>query len=72
MAGTKESAKKGRDTRLARDPDFYRNIGRKNAGIPKPTSGFGSQKIGKDGLTGEQRAKKVGSIGGRKSRSNRG
>ena len=68
MAGTKEGAKKGKETRLARDPNYYSNAGKKNAGIAKPSRGFGSKKAGKDGLTGAERAKLAGAKGGRKSK----
>ena len=44
-------------------PDFYRINGRKGGKISR-TGGFASNKIGKDGLTGRQRASLVGSIGG--------
>lgn len=64
MGQTKEGAKKVREINLARDPNFYSNMGKRNAGVPVPSRGFGSKVVGRDGLTGEQRAK----IGGKKSR----
>lgn len=44
--------------------EYYSEKGKKARGIPK-LSGFGSDKIGKDGLTGRERAKKVSKLGGR-------
>lgn len=44
--------------------EYYAAKGRRNAGKPK-ASGFGSDKIGKDGLTGHQRAVQAGKKGGR-------
>ena len=46
--------------------DVYKRIG-KMASHPG-TGGFASYKVGKDGMTGRERAKKYGAIGGRKSR----
>jgi hypothetical protein len=68
MAGTKEGGRKARETKLARDPNVYSNMGKRNVGLLKPNSGFGSKEIGDDGLTGKQRAKLAGSIGGRQPR----
>lgn len=42
-------------------------IGRKG-GHNGHTGGFASEKVGKDGLTGWERAAKVGSVGGKISR----
>lgn len=67
MAGTKAGGIKARATNLAlHGTDFYMRIGAKG-GRNGHTGGFASQKIGKDGLTGQQRAEKVGAIGGKKS-----
>ena len=44
--------------------EYYAEKGRRNAGKPK-ASGFGSDKIGKDGLTGRERAVLAGKKGGR-------
>ncbi len=67
MAGNKIGGMKARNTTYAKfGKDFYRNIG-KMASHPG-TGGFASEKVGKDGLTGRERARKYGAIGGRKSR----
>lgn len=47
---------------------YMAELGRKNAGIKKPTSGFADPKIGSDGLTGRERAVAAGKRGGRKKR----
>lgn len=47
--------------------DFYHRIG-SIGGKLGHTGGFASQKIGKDGLTGKQRAIIAGSVGGKISR----
>lgn len=67
MAGTKAGAAKARAKNLAKDPDYYRNIGRKG-GQSGTTGGFASTVIGRDGLTGRERAKKAGVVGGSISR----
>lgn len=46
--------------------DWYREIGRKGGRMSK-TGGFASNKVGKDGLTGLERARVVGVVGGRRS-----
>lgn len=43
--------------------DFFRNIGRKG-GIRGHSGGFASEKVGKDGLTGYERARLAGQKGG--------
>ena len=45
------------------------SLGRKNAGIKKPTSGFADPTIGEDGLTGRERAVAAGRKGGRRKRT---
>ncbi len=68
MSGTKEGGLRSAKTNYERyGKDFYREIGRKG-GKNGHTGGFASESIGKDGLTGAQRAKKCGSIGGYKSK----
>lgn len=67
MAGTHAGGIKARNSNLAHDPDFYRNIGR-IGGANGNTGGFASDKIGTDGLTGRERAKIVGAKGGRISK----
>ena len=47
--------------------DFYREIGRKG-GKNGHTGGFASDVIGRDGLTGKERAKIAGHKGGRISK----
>lgn len=67
MAGTKEGGRKASATNRRRDPDFYRRIGR-IGGLHGTTGGFASETVGKDGLTGHERAKIAGAKGGRLSR----
>ncbi len=68
MSGTKEGAIKAQITNRERyGEDYYSRIAkmpRRSGG----TGGFASEKVGKDGLTGPQRASVYGAIGGRKSR----
>lgn len=47
--------------------DFYARIGR-IGGQRGKTGGFASKKVGADGLTGKERARKVGVTGGQASR----
>ena len=47
--------------------DFYAKIGRSGGRRPG-TGGFADEKAGRDGLTGKQRARAAGAVGGRKSR----
>lgn len=67
MAGTKAGAAKAKMKILARDPNFYARIG-KAGGMNGTTGGFASAIIGKDGLTGSERARVAGARGGRISR----
>lgn len=68
MSGTKAGGLKARNTNLERHgEDFYSRIGKKG-GQNGHTGGFNSEKIGKDGLTGFQRAKIAGAKGGSISR----
>ena len=68
MTGTKAGGLKARNTNLEKyGPDFYRNLGRKGGKVSK-NGGFASDKVGDDGLTGRERARIAGSIGGRTSR----
>lgn len=69
MSGTVAGGRKARDKNLARDPQFYKKIG-KIGGHASSDGGFASHKRGKDGLTGFERASIVGTVGGRKSRRN--
>lgn len=68
MAGTKEGGAKASATNKVKyGADFYQKIGAKG-GKKGNTGGFASDIVGKDGLTGRQRASKVGVLGGKKSR----
>ena len=68
MAGTKIGGAKAAKTNKKRHgKGFYAKIGRMG-GKNGHTGGFASDKVGKDGLTGFERAKKVGSVGGKISR----
>lgn len=67
MAGSKLGGKKAAVINLANDPDFYKKIG-KIGGQNGNTGGFASDEIGKDGLTGRERASLVGRKGGTISR----
>lgn len=67
MAGNKTGGAKAAAKNLARDPDFYRRIGR-IGGTKSKNGGFASTERGADGLTGPQRARVVGRIGGTISR----
>lgn len=67
MAGTKAGGLKAAQTNVEKyGENFYANIGGKG-GRNGHTGGFASDKRGADGLTGRERAKIVGSIGGRMS-----
>lgn len=71
MAGTKAGGKKTATTNIARHgKDFYSKIGKKG-GASSNTGGFASDVVGKDGLTGRERASRAGRIGGLKSKRNR-
>lgn len=71
MAGTKAGAKKARATVKERyGDDFYANIGRKG-GQNSNNGGFASDVVGKDGLTGRERASVAGKKGGAISKRNR-
>lgn len=56
MSGTVSGGKKAAQKNITlHGKDFYREIGRKG-GKRSTTGGFASQKVGKDGLTGAERA----------------
>lgn len=58
MSGNRAGARKARDKLLAIDPEYYSRIGKKGGDTPHIIpGGFGSDVVGKDGLTGKQRAK---------------
>ena len=68
MSGTKVGGQKaGKTNKERHGADFYKRIG-SIGGKASNTGGFASEKIGKDGLTGRQRASLVGAIGGFKSK----
>lgn len=68
MAGNKDGGRRAAATNKEKyGKDFYAEIGRKG-GRNGHTGGFASEVVGKDGLTGAQRAKIAGAIGGRKSK----
>lgn len=67
MSGTYAGGLKAKEKNLAKDPNWYGVIGA-IGGKNSNNGGFASEKVGKDGLTGAQRAKIAGSIGGRISR----
>lgn len=64
MSGTLEGGRKAAATNKAKyGKEFYANIGRKG-GRNGHAGGFASLKVGKDGLTGAERAKLAGRKGG--------
>ena len=68
MSGTLEGGRKAAATNKAKyGKEFYANIGRKG-GKRSSTGGFASLKVGKDGLTGAERAKLAGAKGGKLSK----
>lgn len=68
MAGnSKGGALAAQTIRKRHGRDFYVRIG-KLGGERSRNGGFASPKVGKDGLTGAQRAKLAGARGGAKSR----
>lgn len=68
MAGTISGGKKAAQSNIEKHgKNYYSEIGRKG-GKRSTTGGFASQKVGKDGLTGLERAKLAGAKGGRRSK----
>ena len=68
MSGTKIGGQKAAATNLKKHgDDFYARIGRMG-GQNGHTGGFASEKVGKDGLTGTERAKIAGQKGGQLSK----
>lgn len=60
MGGNKEGAQKARDANLAKDPDYYKKMGARGGAAPHSIiTGFGDDRVGKDGLTGKERARIV-------------
>lgn len=65
MGGTKLGGQRAKATVLdTYGTDYYQRIG-SLGGKKSKTGGFGSNKVGKDGLTGKQRAKVAGVVGGK-------
>ncbi len=67
MAGTKLGGMKAAAKNLAKNPNFYKEIGT-IGGRNGSTGGFASEVVGKDGLTGIERASVAGEKGGTISR----
>ena len=68
MSGRRDGGRKAAETNKKKyGKDFYANIGRKG-GKNGRTGGFASEKPGKDGLTGPERAKIAGTKGGKRSK----
>ena len=64
MSGTFKGGLKAAKTNIKKHgKDYYANIGRKG-GKKSRTGGFASHKVGRDGLTGIERAKIAGAKGG--------
>jgi len=68
MAGTQTGGFKAAQTNKAKyGKEFYAMIGAKGGQRGK-SGGFASKKVGTDGLTGPERARLAGAVGGKKSR----
>lgn len=67
MGGTRAGGLKAAAKNKDNNPNFYADIGRLG-GSKSNNGGFASDKPGRDGLTGPQRASKYGYIGGVASR----
>lgn len=68
MSGTRDGGRKAAITNLKKHGlDFYAKIGSRG-GKNGHTGGFASNKVGKDGLTGLERAKIAGAQGGKISK----
>jgi hypothetical protein len=68
MAGTTKGGQKAaQKNKSLYGADFYASIGAKGGKLGR-TGGFATDKKGKDGLTGRERARLAGSKGGRISR----
>lgn len=61
MSGTPEGAQKARETKKKKyGEDFFKTIAAKGGSAPhREPTGYGSTAVGKDGLTGRQRLKKL-------------
>lgn len=72
MAGTiLGGLKAARTNKQRHGENFYRLLGSKGGRVGR-TGGFGSNRRGKDGLTGKERARIAGAKGGRISRRPKG
>lgn len=67
MSGNPTGGKKAAQKIKEQDPDFYKKIGQKG-GQKSRNGGFASNVVGKDGLTGRERARLVGAKGGKLSK----
>lgn len=68
MPGTIEGGRKAAETNKRKyKEDFYERIGRIGGALGR-TGGFASELVGRDGLTGRERARVAGSIGGKISK----
>lgn len=68
MSGTREGGLKAAETNKKKQgADFYARIGAKGGKL-STTGGFASDIVGKDGLTGAERAKIAGAKGGKISK----
>lgn len=66
MPGTQIGGMKARDANYERyGQEFYKRIG-SIGGKKNVSGGFASKKVGKDGLTGPERARIAGAVGGSK------
>jgi|ERR1019366_661710 general stress protein YciG len=69
MAQTPEGAKKAWETKILRYGEDYGKKSMSHFG-KNTIGGFASEKIGKDGLTGKERAKQAGKKGGQNTPTN--
>jgi len=67
MSGNTDGGKLAAKKNLERDPQFYAHIGAMG-GRKGRTGGFASKIVDENGLTGQERARKYGAMGGRISR----
>lgn len=73
MPGSVAGGRKAAATNKAKyGDDFYRKLGKRGGSAPRKTpGGFASDIIGDDGLTGRERARVAGAIGGQRSKRTR-
>ena len=68
MVGTRAGGiKAAKKNKSLYGDDFYKNMGKKG-GKNGHTGGFACMEVGEDGLTGRERARVVGAIGGKKGK----